>query len=79
MLMRCSACDQENPATNLFCSKCASSLAKEQSRANRNNRVYLPPQTDLDKPRKKKDKSHGGLWLVAILVIAIGVWLVLYG
>lgn len=79
MLMRCSACGEENPATNLFCSKCASSLAKEQARIGRSSRVYLPPQAELDRPVKHSRKSTSGFWLLGLLAIVIVLGLVLYG
>lgn len=78
--MRCSACGEENLPNNLFCSKCATSLAKEQARSNRNARIYLPPQTELEKARSRsKPKGQGGWALVGILFIAIALAIFIYG
>ncbi len=67
--MRCPACKEDNLSTNLFCSKCATSLGKEQAKAQRKSQVYLPPQSEVAKPAAAPVRVKSRL--IALIGIAL--------
>ena len=69
--LRCPTCGYENPPTNSFCAKCATSLSRESARANRKSHVFLPPQTELAKKTSTKSASSFPTLALALIVIVI--------
>ena len=77
--MRCPACGHDNPDSNLFCAKCATSLARQQVRAGRASKVLLPPQSDMaDRPARQTEGQFPIGWIVVVIIIATALAIYYY-
>lgn len=79
--MQCPNCQQDNPAHNMFCSRCASALGKQQIRLQNKSKVFMPPQTTAE-TRAKSRGSNPVLPTLVFLLVVIGLvgllWMWLY-